>query len=403
MDLYSFIISRKPGRRIAKHITFWIFAFIFHMWVGQSIDFDATVPAEEVTVLDHRTYLDFSRLPQIANGILEYFLVTLIPYTYLMAYWVAPRLLERSYRTFLIRFIALSILLEVMILNNLGIIWPVTDVELTQWVASHFSIFMNGPPIIFGLFTAVKLLETWYVKEEERLVLQRENAEAELQLLKAQIHPHFLFNTLNNIYSFALDRSPKAGELVLKLKGLLQYMINECRDDLVPVDKEIKMIEDYISLEKVRYGNIDFKVRIVNDSNNALVAPFLLIPFLENSFKHGTSQMLSSPWVKLDLVASIHTLHFRLVNSKPKITDASSKAGIGLKNAQKRLQLLYKDHQLQIRNEEQQFSVELEIPLQPALSNGPQRQPALDDSSSPNLKNENVKKLTPAPWLNIKR
>ena len=100
----------------------------------------------------------------------------------------------------------------------------------------------------------------------------------------------------------------------LKLQGLLQYMLNECRDDLVSVEKEIKMVEDYISLEKVRYGNnLDFEVRIVNHSNHALVAPFLLIPFLENSFKHGSSQILKSPWIKLDLVADFHTLHFRLV------------------------------------------------------------------------------------------
>ena len=380
MKLYNFIISQKRGPRIMSHIAFWVFSYIFHLWIFQSVAFDDTKPLNEATIMDHVTFLHLRRLPEIAAALLRYFAVTLIPYTYLMAYWAVPRLLKRKYRSFFIRIIALLTLLEVLIINDLGIMWPSPkNDDLLQSIWTHMSVFMNGPPIFVGLFITIKILKTWYIKEEERVVLQRENAQAELQLLKAQIHPHFLFNTLNNIYSFALDRSPKAGELVLKLKGLLQYMINECRDDLVPVEKEIKMIEDYISLEKVRYGNnLDFQVRVVNYSNHALLAPFLLIPFLENSFKHGASQMLNSPWIKLDLIADIHTLRFRLVNNKPKTTEGSTKAGIGLKNVQKRLQLLYKDHELQIRNEEQQFSVELKIPLAPAFTGGPQRQPALD-------------------------
>jgi LytS/YehU family sensor histidine kinase len=213
------------------------------------------------------------------------------------------------------------------------------------------------------------MLKTWYIKEEEKLILIRENANAELQLLKAQMHPHFLFNTLNNIYSFALDKSPKAPELVLKLSAVIKYMINDCEAALVSVEKEIKMIKDYIGLEKVRYGNhLDLQVHIKNHHTNKLIAPFLLVPFIENSFKHGASQILSRPWIKLTLEVKSDHLYFELSNSKPnEIPELNAKKGIGLKNVEKRLQLLYPEsHELTIMNEETRFTVILKVPLKDA-------------------------------------
>ena len=119
-------------------------------------------------------------------------------------------------------------------------------------------------------------------------MLDKETANAELQLLKSEIHPHFLFNTLNNIYSSILNKSSNAKGLVIKLSDTLKYMIYDCEAPLVPLEEELKMIEDYIGLEKVRYGKrLNMEVEIKGDYRNKLIAPLLLIPFIENCFKHG--------------------------------------------------------------------------------------------------------------------
>jgi LytS/YehU family sensor histidine kinase len=201
---------------------------------------------------------------------------------------------------------------------------------------------------------------------EEKKILIKENAQAELQLLKAQVHPHFLFNTLNNIYSFTLGNSPEAGSLVLKLKDTVRYMIYDCEAALVPLEKEIKMIEDYIGLEQVRYGKrLNLEVEIKRIYEDKLIAPLLLIPFVENSFKHGSSKMLQGPWIKLRIESKENLLLFQLHNSKPEKADTiNNKKGIGLKNIQKRLELLYPNqYKLNIQSSDDVFSVEMALPL----------------------------------------
>ncbi|MES2645593.1 MAG: histidine kinase [Bacteroidota bacterium] len=208
------------------------------------------------------------------------------------------------------------------------------------------------------------------MKEEEKIVLIRENVNAELQLLKAQIHPHFLFNTLNNIYSFTLVKSRMAGELILKLSDTLQYMINDCKASHVPLVKELKIIEDFIDLQKVRYGNrLQLQVAIEGNAENKFITPLLLIPFVENCFKHGTSKMLDYPWLKLEIEIMDKVLFFRLSNSKPsQVSVASTNSGIGLKNVQKRLALLYPlTHVIQFTSDDHSFTVHLEVPLNEEL------------------------------------
>jgi LytS/YehU family sensor histidine kinase len=275
--------------------------------------------------------------------------------------------MKKKYVAFGSSVIVLTLTGEIIKLYFSGFSWQMSNDKIvwTIWMAG-LGLVSNGPPVFCGLFISIKMLKTWYVKEEEKLILVKENANAELQLLKAQIHPHFLFNTLNNIYSFALDKSPKAPELVLKLSAVIKYMINDCEAALVSVEKEIKMIKDYIGLEKVRYGNhLDLQVHIRNDHTNILIAPFLLIPFIENSFKHGASQILSRPWIKLTLEVNSDHLYFELSNSKPnEIPELNAKKGIGLRNVEKRLQLLYpENHELTVMNEETQFTVVMRVSL----------------------------------------
>lgn len=213
---------------------------------------------------------------------------------------------------------------------------------------------------------AIKYYKDWYVKQLKSEQLGKENVQAELQLLKAQIHPHFLFNTLNNIYSFVLNGDHRAAGLVDKLASMIDYMRTEGENSLVSLAKETTLIKDYVGLEKVRYGDrLKLDINIECDENHQLIAPLLMIPFVENSFKHGTSQMLLHPWVKLQITSIGKQLFFELSNSKPYLTEPIKLTkGIGLHNVKKRLQLLYPGrHQLQIDSTEDSFNVSMQLLL----------------------------------------
>ena len=197
--------------------------------------------------------------------------------------------------------------------------------------------------------------------------MAREKANAELQLLKAQIHPHFLFNTLNNIYFFTLTASQKAPEILMKLTDILRYILNECNQPLVPLEKELKMIEDYMALEKIRYGDrLKMELEISGDYSYKMIPPLLLIPLVENSFKHGASKMLVQPWVNLNITIEEQSLYFLLSNSRPdEISPSQHNGHIGLNNVKKRLQLLYPAaHELNIAEGTQSFEVFMKISLE---------------------------------------
>ncbi|HEV8285988.1 MAG TPA: histidine kinase [Chitinophagaceae bacterium] len=242
-----------------------------------------------------------------------------------------------------------------------------TDEQLLNSWFITMNFITSGPPISCALFLTFKMLKNYYLKIEEKLALTKENANAELQLLKAQVHPHFLFNTLNNIYSFTLIKSQEAGTLVQKLSDTINYMINDCEARMVPLEKELEMLLNYATLEKVRYGDrLEMDIEINGNYHNKLVTPLLMIPFVENSFKHGTSQTLERPWIKLIICVEDNILHFDISNSKPvQSISPNLKNGIGLKNVQKRLQLLYhENHELKISSSSNTFSVRLKIPLE---------------------------------------
>jgi LytS/YehU family sensor histidine kinase len=175
-----------------------------------------------------------------------------------------------------------------------------------------------------GFMCMIVLFRYWMKKQQEWLQAEKEKVMAELQLLKAQVHPHFLFNTLNNIYSFSLENSPKTPELILKLSSLLSYMLYDCKGDLVLLEKELEVMKDYVDLERVRYGNkIEISWNIEGDIKDKYITPLLLLPFLENAFKHGTSAQLEKPWLSFDLAVKQTTLKCKVANSKNEIGQAS--------------------------------------------------------------------------------
>jgi hypothetical protein len=228
---------------------------------------------------------------------------------------------------------------------------------------------LSGTAFVVG----IHYIKQWYIKEQRNLQLQKENTDAQLQLLTAQVHPHFLFNSLNNIYSQALNESPKSSKMIMGLSDLLRYILYEGRKPLVPLDKELQMVLEYINLEKIRYGNkLDLHYLIADKTKHIYIAPLLLLPFIENCFKHGASKMLVNPWINLTIEIKDVTLVMKLMNGKTNTNGIlPSTNGIGITNVRQRLELLYKDrYDLQIREEDDAFIVDLKVELVKNL--GPQ-------------------------------
>ena len=219
----------------------------------------------------------------------------------------------------------------------------------------------------------IKFFKLWSIKQREWMMAKQEQITAELQLLKAQVHPHFLFNTLNNIYAFSLKNSPKTPAMILELSSLLSYILYECRGEQVSLEKELEVMKNYIGLEKERYGDkIDISVNIVGDIENRNIAPLLILPFLENAFKHGTSEQLGKPWLSLDISVKDQILKCKVVNSKNELVPYNPN-GIGIENVKKRLQLLYPGaFDLKLSDEGDYFVVSLMLKLIPATSPVPE-------------------------------
>lgn len=233
-------------------------------------------------------------------------------------------------------------------------------------IRENFSTVLLNYPVVAGFAVIIKMMKRGWLKQQETVQIVREKANAELQLLKAQIHPHFLFNTLNNIYFFTLTASQKAPEMLTKLAGMLRYILHECNGPLVPLQKEIKMIEDYVALEKIRYGDrLKIELEIRGDYRTKMISPLLLIPLVENSFKHGASKMLEHPWVHINITIEGNCLVFLLSNSRPdEILIQQIGGRIGLNNVKKRLQLIYPSaHELRIENGSESFEVFMKLSL----------------------------------------
>jgi two-component system LytT family sensor kinase len=226
----------------------------------------------------------------------------------------------------------------------------------------------------------IHLMKKWYVDQQltqqlrqKTQKLAKEKLEAELKLLKSQIHPHFLFNTLNNLYALTVNASPKAPEIVFKLSELMSYMLYDSNLAQVPLRKEIQYIENYITLEKIRYGDrLDVSLNIYTPLDGILIAPLIILPFVENSFKHGVSRQLDCVWVRVDVLTNDNTLIFKIENSKAcnaPMPTSNAHSGIGLQNVRKRLDIIYGTrYSLQFFNEEETYLAVLKIELESAVS-----------------------------------
>jgi len=210
----------------------------------------------------------------------------------------------------------------------------------------------------------IKFFKLFTIKQRDWMQVQQERITAELQLLKAQVHPEFLFNTLNNIYSFSMNSSPKTPGLILKLSSLLSYMLYDCKAEEVRLEKEIEIMKNYIDLEKEWYDNtVEISWSVEGDIKDKFITPLLMLPFLENAFKHGTSEQIEKPWLSIDLSVKSDTLRCKIANSKNEFVSYREN-GIGLTNVKKRLEFIYSGrHELKLNDEGNFFVVSLLVKM----------------------------------------
>ncbi|NJW52312.1 sensor histidine kinase [Salinimicrobium oceani] len=328
---------------VVLHLLFWILVVLYFAW-GFG--------------------LDSNPMKSILNAL--FFLPGHLIMVYSLLYFLVPKfLLHQKYWQF---FLGLVFLIGVC-----GIYTIIAQLSLSgdpRLQGATFTVGRNVLPFIHiaGIAASIKLLKYWYLQRKRTLEAEEQRAIAELKLLKAQLHPHFLFNTLNNLYAHTLEFSPKSPEIVLRLSALLRFMIYESNTHRISLAQEVDLLQNYILLEKMRYGDrLELSINITGGIERFQIAPLLLLPFLENAFKHGTSRQIDQCWINLDLTLDDSLLKFKLINSidPGPVQKDSALEGIGLSNVSKRLEILYKDkYKLQRQKMEEVFIIDLELQLE---------------------------------------
>lgn len=294
--------------------------------------------------------------------------------TYTIILWLLPKyLLKGKYLLFSLLFFSLLISAQVLaiLLNHFAVVPVITGTSPFDFQLSFYE-FADWYKLVVSCSIAavavlIRMIKYWQVEQQQKMQAEKEKINAELELLQAQLHPHFLFNTLNNIYSLVREKSDNAPRMLLRLSDILSYVLYECKADFVLLSKEISVIKNYVELEKERYGErLEISTNFSGDIENQMIVPMLFQPFIENAFKHGTSEQLGKVWISIDLSVKNNELCFKVINSCDALQESSyHKKGIGITNVKKRLEFLYRDkYQLQHGFENNVYIVSLIIYLQ---------------------------------------
>jgi len=343
----------NPKYRLLTHLLFWVSYASFSLFSQYSYSDD------------------FSRAWAFVFSVLP---VTILA-TYFFIYWVVPRILDRKkYVTLFLTFLFMALVFGYLRRWSLHVYYVPVFIPDYNYLDSPLldvgKAVTNAVQVYTVVFAAIiiKLLKRNYQQEQIAKDLAKEKLDAELKFLKGQIHPHFLFNTLNNLYSITLQESPRASELVMKLSTLLDYILYEANVARVPLRKEVEQMKNLIELEQLRYGDrlqVAFSIR--GDISHKYIPPLLMLPFVENAFKHGVSREVELSFISIDFHVKGDRLVLQVENSKggaaPRNEEISK--GIGLQNVRRRLELIYgsKNFDLQVFDEEETFMIILKIPL----------------------------------------
>lgn len=338
--------------RLRNHLLFWAGYVFFKAFLNFSGETPISWALAQTLFLTQLCFLTI-KVPLVYSS----FHVT---DQYLESRWKLPRVAM----TLTLLFVAGSCMMFVL---NRQIVLPVIwHVQPTPSPFSLISMVYHFFTLLFvvGVAQAIRLFRRQYQMELRRSQLEKEKTETELKYLKSQINPHFLFNTLNNIYALARKGSDKTAESVMKLSALMRFMLYDASSATVPLRAEIKIIDDYIELEKLRYTD-RLKVYFSKDVDNPeqAIAPLLLIHFVENAFKHGAGESRAEVDIRISLTLKDSLLSAEFSNPIGPERESNEPVRIGMGNIQRQLNLLYPAHTLTIETRDGRFRVLLLIPL----------------------------------------
>jgi len=347
----------KSNKRIFTHVVFWLSVTIFLVFLFQ-VGGPGYWPIFKILMMLLPVHLFYFYT-------LSYFIVPKYLYTnrffQLAVMLILLALLCATvYRIIEILFADPYFLQEMRKIDPSIKKWKKLDGSFLQQLTNpeYFIHALEQSNSVVWIGLVIKFVKMWH--ERKQVALQ-----SELNFLKSQIHPHFLFNTLNNLYALTLKQSAKSPEVVLGLSDILRYMLYECDSDFVPLSRDIAIIKNYLTLERLRYGDrLDLNFNQSGSITDQVIAPLLMIPLIENAFKHGASEMMEEAWINIDLDVGGNRLKLKVSNGRPEqVLDTSSSCGnIGITNLRKRLELLYPQrHTLTVYKEEDLYLVVLEI------------------------------------------
>lgn len=297
--------------------------------------------------------------------------LTTLPVKALFAYWLIFYLLSSSLNL-TIRFVLFLLGLGVaIILYRIGIVYVTLPLAYhsnpeTQSLFSIPTISAGLVDILLisGVLSSVELYKRSVASEAKTQRLEKEKIEAELLFLKSQTNPHFLLNTLNNLYALARKKSDKTAESIMKLSNLMKYVLYQTSKHYVPLRSEIEIIKDYISLEQLRYGKrLDVSINLEEMDPVYVIGPLLLLPLVENAFKHGVGETTEDPSIMISAKVENDILTFIIKNSIEWKTNPPQNDGIGLANLRRQLKLKYKSHVLETKEGDNTFYTHLELSL----------------------------------------
>jgi len=339
MSWHNFIFSDKASVRLRRHLVFWllwwfyfILTYFYYLQIGlQKIEFESwNIPFFIKSLLMLSIHI-ISCYCFIGFLLPRYFLKTKYLAAVIGSFILCAVILCASFYLHQVIF---------PFINSVFNYHPVVAPRNIGWTSISSGLF--SAPKVIALAIAIKLLKRWYVKQKEKERLEKEKLMTDLQLLKAQIRPEFLFTTLDSVYAFALKDNSRAAMLLLKLSDLLSYILYECDKVLVPLDKEIRIIKDYMALEKARMGNrLEMDIAVKGEADGKMISPLLLLPFIENSFSYCYDKDLETCWINLELRIGKDELDMKLINGKSVDSAPDRINGNGLINVQKRLEIMY--------------------------------------------------------------
>ncbi len=291
--------------------------------------------------------------------------------SYFHVYFLLPKLLFRKKIISYILFFLIGLVVFYIIRTELIFIfindnvWPESQTPQSAYAFNHILVVFLIGIYDVGLTTTIKLTIDWIFDRKRIENLQANQLKTELQFLKAQIQPHFFFNTLNNLYALTLERSKQAPEVVLKLSEIMEYILYDAKEPRIRLLNEINYIQNYIDLEKLRFGDkVSVQINMQGDIETQSVPPLLFLPFIENCFKHGAVENNKLNVLIEFEVTHNNVLRFYVMNNYNSFPQNKKNHGIGNQNVLRRLELLYKDKfTLDIKTEKQRYIVELLIQL----------------------------------------